>query len=353
MPNPQVIWTDTLENLVIELQRGSDRDIEDLLSRTVWGNRDLRYIIKNVGSKLARLREPYFFSLRQDGTLVAVCVLNRRITQVLGRPYDSCHFVMLATDERAKGRGFAGLLTEQIRRYCERELRSPAVAYAYIESGTDYSLRISNKVGYRFRSRLFSALFSRFWPRDHRNIQLLNKSQAGDVIGSLYDLYKDHMFLDFDQSLVAIEYYVLIRNGKIVAGAQAEVLSWSITRMSGVVGWLVLKVLPHIPWLRDLLPLHNFRFLRFGNILVRTGHEGELPRLLEGVLARNNARVGLILMDERSPVLQAIRRAGKLGVLNALFGRRVKMVADFKGTTDEDIQTICRGPIVVSPLDVI
>ena len=71
MPNPQVIWTDTTENLAIELQRRSDRDIEDLLSRTVWGNRDLRYIIKNVGSKLARLREPYFFSLRQDGKLVA------------------------------------------------------------------------------------------------------------------------------------------------------------------------------------------------------------------------------------------------------------------------------------------
>ncbi len=58
-------------------------------------------------------------------------------------------------------------------------------------------------------------------------------------------------------------------------------------------------------------------------------------------------------MDERSPVLQAIRRAGGLGSLDALFGRKAKVVADFKGTTEEDIERISRRPIVVSPLDVI
>jgi hypothetical protein len=353
MPDPAAIWSDATRNLAIRLQHKLDPGIESLLGRTVWGNRDLRYTIKNVGSKLERLCDPYFFSLTQDGELVAVCILNRRTTQVLGRPYDSCHFVMLATDDRAKGRGFAGLLSEQIRRYLERELRSPAVAYAYIEAGTDYSLRISSKVGHRFSSHLFLTLFSRFRPRDDEHIQSINEDDVGSVVRSLYDLYEDHVFLDFDQSLLAHEYYVLSREGEILAGAQAEVLSWSVSSMSGLVGWLALKVLPHIPWLGDLLPLHDFRLLRFGIIMVRSGYEAELPRLLEGLLARNDVRVGLILMDERSPVLRTVKRTGGLGPLNALFGRRAKVVADCKGATDEDIEKICCQPIVVSPLDVI
>lgn len=353
MPDPAVIWSDTTRGLAIRLRHTPDPDIEGLLLKTVWGNRDLRYTIKNVGAKLERLSDPYFFCLEEGDSLVAVCVLNRRSARLMGRSYDTCHFAMLATDDRAKGRGFGGLLSEQIRNYCEAELRSPAVAYAYIESGTDYSLRISSKVGHRFNAHLSLTVFSRFRPVDDEANHVIDKDDVAHVVKSLYDLYEDHILLDFDQSLLADEYYVLSREGEILAGAQAEVLNWSVISMSGLLGWVALKALPHVPWLRDLLPLRNFRFLRFGNIMVRPGHERELPHLLESLLARHKVRIGLILMDERSPVLQAIRRAGGLGSLDALFGRKAKVVADFKGTTEEDIERISRRPIVVSPLDVI
>jgi hypothetical protein len=352
MADPTTIWRDESRDLVITLQHSPDPAVLELLRATVWGNRDLRYTILDMPTKLDRLRDPYFFSLVKGGTLAAVCVLNRKTTQLLDRAFDSFHFVMLATDDRRRGQGLAGLLSERIRRFCEKELRAPAVAYAYIEAGTDYSLLISDKLGHRLRSHIALTIFSRIWPKDDDHIHRLEGDEIDRVKTRLSELYDGHVFVDFDNSLLPNEYYVLRRNGEILAGVQTEILCWSISAMSGPVGWFTLNVLPWLPWLRELLPLRNFRFLRFGNIVVRPGCERELTKLLDGLLARNDTRLGLILMDERSPVHQMITRAGKLGILNPLFGRSVNFIADFKGTTEEEIEHISRQPIAVSPRDV-
>ena len=158
--------------------------------------------------------------------------------------------------------------------------------------------------------------------------------------------------MDFETSLNSEEYFVLRRQGRIVAGAQAEVLHWSVVDMPGWIGGSLVKLLPYLPVLRHMLPVQDFRFLRFGNLLVEPCHEAQLMQLLEALLARHGVRVGLIMMDQRSPVLRRIRAFGRLGPLRWAVKGATKVVADFKGVSEEDIVRIAAQPMMVSPRDV-
>lgn len=346
------IWSDAGQDLTICLSHGASPEVISLLERTTWGSRNLRYRIRGVAAKLARLNDPYVFRMEKRGQLAAVCILNRRTVQLLGVPYDSMHFVMIATDPALEGQGLAGLLSVHIRRYLERHLDAPAVAYAYIEATTDYSLRISNRVGHSLEAVMPLTVFSRLWPKDDETVRPISDGEVEEIAARLYRLYEGHGFADFDDSLKRDEYFVLRHQGRIVAGAQAEALHWSVVEMPGWRGAFLVKVLPWIPLLGRMLPLQDFRFLRFGNLLVEPGHEAHLVRLLETLLARHNTRVGLIMMDRRSPVLGRIRAFGRLGPLQRALEGATKAVADFKGVSEDDIARIAARPMLLSPRDV-
>ena len=353
MPGTTTLWADEGSDLVVKLAGEPSLPAVGLLERTVWGSRGLLYRIRGIDTKLSRLSDPYVFSIERNGQLAAVCILNRKNALVLGAQYDAFHFVMIATDEAFKGQGLAGLLSKHVRRFCETALRDPGIAYAYIESTTEYSLRISDRVGHRFESLVPLTIFSRLFPRDDRRVRPMLENEARSISDCLYALYEDHSLLDFETSLRPGEYFVLSHDGRIVVGAQAEVLHWSITRMPGWIGKFIVEGLPRIPVLRKLLCAEDLYFLRFGNILVRPGDEAHLATLLEALLARHGLRIGLILMDQRSSIFQRIKAFGKFGLMNAALRGTTKVVADFHGVAEDDIASICARPAVVSPGDVI
>jgi hypothetical protein len=353
MADATTLWSDDASQKVVKLAREPSPQVIRLLERTVWGGRGLLYEIRGIDAKLRRLSDPHVFSVEAEGRLAAVCILNRKTALVLGAEYDAFHFVMVATDEAERSKGLANLLGTHIRRFCEDAFRGPGVGYGYIEASTEYSLRLSDRIGHTVGRFVPLTVFSRFFPRDDPGVRPVSESEADGVRERLYALYEGHSLLDFDTSLRPEEYFVLSREGRIVAGAQAEVLHWSVVRMPGLMGRFIVGGLPHIPGLRSLLNVKDFYFLRFGNLLVRPGDEAQLVTLLEALLARNGLRIGLILMDQQSPVFEGIRAFGKFGVMNAALRGTTKVVADFRGVTEDEIAAIRSRPVLVSAGDVI
>jgi hypothetical protein len=353
MADATTLWADDTSQKVVRLAREPSPQVIRLLERTVWGGRGLLYRIRGIDAKLRRLSDPHVFSVEVEGRLAAICILNRKTALVLGAEYDAFHFVMVATDEAERGKGLANLLGTQIRRFCEDAFREPGVGYGYIEASTEYSLRLSDRIGHTVERFVPLTVFSRFFPRDDPDVRPLLESEAEGVRERLYALYEGHSLLDFDTSLRPEDYFVLSRDGRIVAGAQAEILHWSVVRMPGLVGRFIVGGLPHIPGLRNLFNVRNLYFLRFGNLFVRPGDEAQLATLLEALLARNGLRLGLILMDQQSPVFEGIRAFGKFGLLNAALRGTTKVVADFRGVTEDEIAEIRSRPVLVSAGDVI
>jgi GNAT superfamily N-acetyltransferase len=352
MDGRELLWSDAAEKLEIHLSRALSPEVLGLLERTVWGNRDLRYRIRGLKGKLGRMTGPHFLTLERGGGLLAVCVLNRRESRLLGAPIDTFHFAMIATDPAEAGQGHARLLAEQAAELCRQRLDARGAAFAYIESTTEFSIRISNHLGPSFEARLPLTLFSRLWPRNDPRAEPLDEAEAAEVLGRLQALYTDHLFADFELSLNPAEYHVLREDGRIVAGAQVEMLNWSVESLPGAVGGLIVCLLPHLPLVRQILNPRDVRVLRFANLLVEQGCEAHLLRLMEAMLARNGVRLGLIMLDERSPPCQRIRAHGRLGLLGKAVDGAAAVVADFKGFSEEELARIRAQPMLMSPLDV-
>ena len=352
MSQAEKLWSNEAAGLEIRLARESSPAVIGLLKRTVWGSRKMRYRIRDVEAKLGRLGGPHYLTLESSGDLAAVCVLNRRMTRLLGAPVDSFHFAMIATEPAFAGNGFASLLAEQAGSLCRDRLSVPGIGYAYIESTTEYSIRISSRLGSAFEAMLPLMVFNRFWPSDDHRVGLLSDSEVKGVVQRLSALYQGHVLDDFEDSVIPGEFYVLRECGEVVAGAQAEVLNWSVELLPGGFGWLIVKLLPRLPLLRHLLDAADLRFLRFGNILVDPGREAHLFQLMNAMLARHKVPLGLVMLDARSPVYRRIRAHGRLGLLNQAVGGSAKAVADFKGVSDAAIARIRARPMLMSPLDV-
>ena len=112
MSEGELLWHGDA-GLEIRLSHEPTPAVLDLLERTVWGSRRLRYRIRGVAGKLARMVGPHFLTLERGGDLLAVCVLNRRESRLLGAPVDSFHFAIIATEPAMAGQGHAGVLAEQ------------------------------------------------------------------------------------------------------------------------------------------------------------------------------------------------------------------------------------------------
>ncbi len=173
------------------------------------------------------------------------------------------------------------------------------------------------------------------------------------MILRLKDLYSDHDLADFERSLDPEEYLVRRKGGDIVAGVQAEVIRWSVVEMPGIIGWFLVSVLPKIPLSKHIIDLRDLRIVRLGNIYARPGGEADLAGLMEDVLARHRSKIGLIMLDRRSPVLGRIKGFDRLGLLSGAIKGSVKIRIDIAGMDDEMLERMSSRPLLVSPADVI
>ncbi|WP_138466574.1 hypothetical protein [Poseidonocella sp. HB161398] len=352
MTGAEPLWADPAGGAAVICEPAPSAQTLALLAATEWGSGATRYRIPGIAEKLARLRDPAFFVHREDGTDIAVMVLDRCRKRIAGEWVPGFHFVMAATRPDRQGEGIAGRLAELVRAACEAELPGAGFGFAYVEAGTAFSLRISDRIGHALEAEFPLVLFSRLHPRPDPAVRPLAPGEAAEVTARLEALYAGHELTDFPLSLRPQDYLVALRDGRIAAGLQAEVLRWSVTAMPGAAGWLLLRALPRVPVLRRALDLSDLPVLRFGNILAEPGREADVLAVAGTALARAGAKVGLILMDRRSPVLGRLLRHGRRGLLSRAMAGSAVLRLDVAGMAPGQIRRLEAGPLHASAADV-
>ncbi len=352
MSTEELVWQDDERGLEIRIASELTDEVIAFLTRIVWGSRALRYTLPDLGERLAGLREPSVLALTRRGTLVSVCILDRCEKMVGGRPLDGFHFVMVATPDEYRNEGLAGLLIVEVRRFCERELRRPGIGFAYVESTTVFSLKISDRIGHSLSGEMQLVLFTRLWPSDHGAVDFARPDERDESVARLQGLYAGHEMEDFASSLDIGRYMVLREGGEIRAGVQLEKLHWSLVSLPGLLGRILMWLLPRIPFVKGRLNPHRLPLLRFGNLLVEPGREADLERLLGAALARHNSSLGMTMLDRRSEVLGRVNANLKYGVLSGFVKGGVTLRVDFVGLDDEDIAAITDRPLLASAADI-
>ncbi len=348
-----VIYEDKERNIVIERSSTYSPAFVALLERTVWGTSGVLYSKHGVANALDRIGEPHFLTLTENGEPVTVAVRIRKTTRVGQNAYSAFYLAALAVDRPKMARGYGKLLTEQSRLHFLREVGERGMLYGYIEANNVRSLELNKKVGFQPVGLFHAVMFSRLRPKDDASMRRLKEIERETLVQLLNDQYKDHGLLDFEHSVKVDDYYALRQGGGIVAGVQAQRLHWTMRRLPGAGGLILVKMLPCVPILRRLFTAGNYHFLRLGNIYVRRGHEAEVFTLIAALLARQHLNSAIAFMDKRSSVYQRIAAAGNFGMLNAVMDVSMHVIADFNGVPEKEIAEIRRRPLCVSPMDMI
>lgn len=353
MTGKVIHWEDARTGQVITRASEPSEQSLALLEATVWGSRDTRYRIPGLAEKLSRLREPIFFVLSENGIELSVFVLDHCLKQISRMPCGGFHFVMAATLDSRRDEGLATRLVDVIRPYCEKTAGKPGFGFAYVEETTEISLRISEHAGHSIEADIPLMLFTRLMPRDDTSVELVHASEQSKLLACLESLYSDHEFADFAASFRAEECFVYRRDDRITASVQAEILNWSVVSMPGLTGALLLNILPRVPGWNSILNLRDLKVVRFGNIYFADGAETDVFALAEACLARNQSRVGLIMLDRRSPVLARLRAIGNFGLLSGAMKGSIKLHVDTVFMDKALQERLATQPLLVSPADVI
>lgn len=348
---PEVIFEDKLRNLLIRRSSTYDATFLALLERTVWGSGGLRYTINNMAEILSRIQHPHFLSLEENGRLIGALTLMHKTNRLRGQDYPAFYSYGLAIEADARGQGYGTLLAGQALHYGLSRLQERGIYYGYVEADNTRSLRTLQKVGRKSLGQYHSLLVSRLCPRDKGGVEKLADSQREQLVQLLEGQYSNHSLTDFRQSITNEDYYVVMRGGEIIAGVQCERNHLTIKHLPGASGLFLLKILPFVPCVRRVFPGRNFRFLTIGNIYSREGQERDLLNLIEAVLAKHQLNFGMIHLDQRSPIYQRLKKAGKFGVFHGLVTVPVHVMACLKGVTANELSEIHQQPLFISMLD--
>jgi GNAT superfamily N-acetyltransferase len=336
-------------DISISVGQSFDNEIVNLLKRTVYGTKGPRYQHSGQEMKLANLKSPIFFTMKNKEEIIGFyCICEREIgigsESFMG--YYGRYFVI---DKNYQGNDFGKLILKIANEYIEKESISPSVIYGYVEENNARSLNVSQKLGLSSISTLETIIFSRLYPKKNTSVSRLHQSEIPTILSKLESQNSSTILRTFENINYQDNYFVIKEKGVIVAGLQANPVCWKIKEMEGVGGKILLKILPHIPILKRLINPNKYDFLAIEGLFVENGYEEYLYDLLGGVLHQFNMTSALIQLDSKSPFLKLFKEKKNLGLLNSM-KKEVKTHVMIK-TINFDKSIIKEGEVYISSFD--
>jgi hypothetical protein len=226
------------------------------------------------------------------------------------------------------------------------------VMYAFVESMNERSKNIVTQAGFNNIRSFLTVAFSRFSPRKDGRVSILAENEKAKMEALLSGFYSKYAFYSPDHIFDGGRYYVLRKGDDILAGVLAIPSSYKVYDIPGIWGWIIMKVLPGVPWFRRLFQPGEFRYLVFDAIYHREGCEELLAPLFESACAAEGFNTGLTWLDDRSMLYDIIRTSVKMGALNRMLNAKPGLVyARFINLSAEEEEQFFDAPAYVSGFD--
>ena len=362
------------KKLEVKRVRKADEEIIDLLKATVLGSEGgMRYSMQNTEERVRSYGDGLsFMALYKKSSLMGVIGACRRATLNRGVRLDSVYLRYLAIQsafqtEKAPGRRKVRLsqAADSFKQQILSVIRDPQhvtgednagtashVMYAYVESSNERSRNMVNQAGYEYIRSFLTVAFSRFSPKPDQSVTRLKPDEEPAIAQLLKEQYSDYCFYTDEFSFYDHRYYVLRRNGEIVAGAGAIPAQYKVVNIPGIWGWLMMKVLPYTPLFRRLFRPQEFRYVILNAIYCRKGSEDLLPDLFEAVCAGEGYNTALTWLDDHSELYETLRTNRRMGALNRMLNAKPGLVyALFTGLSAEETEKFYDSPAYISGFD--
>ena len=226
------------------------------------------------------------------------------------------------------------------------------IMYAFVESMNERSKNLVHQAGYEYIRSFLTVAFSRFSPKPDQRVTKLNNEGKEKMESLLLEYYRDYSFFSIDHSFYDDRYYVLKEGDEILAGVSAIPSVYKVYNMPGIWGWVIMSVLPKMPYFRRLFRPGVFRHLVFDSIYCKPGKESLLATLFESACASEGFHTGLTWLDDRSLLYDKIRTVVKMGALNRMLNAKPGLVyTRFLNFSEEEKEPFYNAPAYISGFD--
>jgi hypothetical protein len=320
-----------------------------------WGSAGTVYVRKNASELVRQLKDPWLFSIEQQDEILATAIFCHTHPYVIDQVYNCYIIRYFAAGKSIQGKKlvkhYAGKVMEAVR----QEEPEKTIYIGCVEKGNIRSFKVVQNAGYEILGVQSVNAFSRFFPQPQPDIeQVTTIAQQQEVVTLLKHHYRQHVLVHFDYLFLNNHYYVIREQGEIVAGCQYHRAHWSVNQMPGVMGWIIMNMLPKMPLISKLYNPKRFEFLALEGIYYKAGYEHTLHRLFEGLLNLEKVYSSLLWMGETCPYRDALVSYGKLGLLNHFVkDSGVYIMTFYQNMTEAEINQLKSGPLYASSFDYI
>lgn len=336
-------------------EQGIPMEAIEFLDSISWGSEGAVYEHKNTPENFKFITNPYLISIIENEKIMGTAVFcNPRVT-VAGQSFNYYYTRYFASSPVIRGRGVIKKLAIEVMRSVREDEVEKTIFVGFVERGNKSSYKVSESAGYRNIGTIKTVGFSRFFPKKSIRIQQVkNEAEKKEVIELLRNQYRQHALVQFDYLFIRDNYYVIRENGEIIAGCQFHKAHWVINKMPGLMGKIILKVVPMVPLFNKLFNPKKFEFLAFEGIYFKPGKEKFLHELFEGLLAKEKLKSSLFWMGENCPWYQTLNQYGRSGLINKFVkDSDVYIMASYQNMTPEEVLAAETSPLYASGFDYI
>jgi hypothetical protein len=230
-------------------------------------------------------------------------------------------------------------------------LSLPSFFYAYFDAENYRSTELSEILGLSPVGEFDTFSFTRLHPKRNAKVEKLEAVSYPGMAKLIDAYYADYSLYNNMFLFVNDGYFVWRENGEVVAGVQANKCEWELKKMSGVTGFFMLRVLPHLPGLKRYINPKNFEFITFDYLYVKPGHEDKLEKLFTSLLNEYDVTFSLLWQDLKSPLHPVISSLDK-GLLSNFSkvptGRTMMTLSDIN---EDQVNQLMSKPVFTCAMD--
>jgi hypothetical protein len=364
------------QGLEVRVSDHANEGILDILNHAVQGSEGgLRFSLQNIAPRIAAYKDKIrFVSLYKKNQITGTVGSCFRISGQGNLRYPTSYLRYLAFQSTYqsginwKKRREEHIKPEKDDRFKQKTLEifsrphlldlkevfegDKHIMYAFVESKNERSKNLVHQAGYEYIRSFLTVAFSRFSPKTDKRVTRLKAEEKSKMESLLLDYYKDYSFFSTEFSFFEDRYYVLKDGEEIIAGVCAIPSVYTVYDVPGVWGWVMMKILPRLPYFRRLFRPGEFRYLVFDAIYCQQGMENLLGTLFESACAAEGFNTGLTWLDDRSMLFDKMRTVVRMGGLNRMLNAKPGLVyARFINMTDKEKEYFYDAPAVISGFD--
>lgn len=360
-------------NLIVETKSGTSTGILTLLENTVFGTKGkVRYHQKNIGERIEAQKNIEFIQIKKRDQVLGTTGVVTRSTTGIKDNFKSLFIRYLSVNnpfrkhekKRTPHSQFRNikansslktLIGKEITDHFEQpiiEAKDKAAFYAFVESENFNSKELCINLGFYPARKVSTILFSRFYPKKEPPVSEIEDFEKEEVSKHLSFFYQNHSFYFEDRLFESGTYYVLKRDGKIVAGIRCRPVNWEIVEVPGFSGFLMQRVLPYLPLTNKLFNPKNLNFLAFDYAWCLQDDEELILTLMNHACSVNGIHLGMFWGDTESTLVDDLKKSNRLGFLYKLNGEvNAEVMLRFINLNEAEQSELLKKPVFVSALD--